>query len=53
MNPIRPLVTVAVTGAFISCGGGGGGTPLSIRGTWETYARVDCATCTVPAMTCG
>jgi len=44
MNPTRPLVALALIGPFMSCGGGGdGGTPLSIRGAWETYVRVDCA----------
>jgi len=44
MTRIRLFVALAIIGSPIACGGGGGSsTPLTIRGAWETYVRVDCA----------
>jgi len=38
------LVVLAILGSPIACGGSGSSTtPLTIRGAWETYVRVDCA----------
>lgn len=43
MKSGRHLIALAVVASPIACGGGGGSSPLSIRGAWETYVRVDCA----------
>ena len=37
------LVVIVSFSVPMACGGGGGDSPLSVRGTWETYVRVDCA----------